>query len=442
MAEWTGLCSTDILVLEAMKDLADPAFLGFRLHTSDFIDHANATTEGVNHPRTSWNGISRFTLEGPPLQEQRAIAGVLSKLQGAVEAQDKIIATLKELKAATLAKLFREGLRGEPLKETEIGEIPESWEVVQIRSLGEIVTGTTPPTSDRGNYGGDIPFIAPGDLGEFRLVRAAQKALSEAGLRRSRALPPRSVLVVCIGSTIGKVGMTLAPASTTNQQINAVICREGQEPEFVHYLMLWNATRIANMATPSPVPILSKGSFGEISVAVPSDDQEAKEIAATLCAIDELMEARVKTRDAADHIFQSMLHLLMTGEVRVTALMEKVPSAKVAELPARYADGRLDESILQEIVRRIVEAVAPEKIILFGSAARAEMGPDSDVDLVVVKCGVHRRKTAQALHLKMRGIAAPVDLIVATPEDLERHKDTIGLIYRSALKEGKVIYAR
>ena len=99
------------------------------------------------------------------------------------------------------------------------------------------------------------------------------------------------------------------------------------------------------------------------------------------------------------------------------------------------------EALLAEIVRRVVEAIAPEKIILFGSAARGEMGPDSDVDLLVIKAGVHRRATAQTIERALVGILIPTDVIVARPEDIERHKETIGLIYRPALREGKVIYA-
>ncbi len=99
------------------------------------------------------------------------------------------------------------------------------------------------------------------------------------------------------------------------------------------------------------------------------------------------------------------------------------------------------DEILQEIVRRIVAAVQPEKIILFGSAAREEMGPDSDLDLLVIKpCG-HRRRTARKIERGLIGIGIPTDVIVAKPEDIERYKDTIGLIYRSALREGKIIYA-
>jgi uncharacterized protein len=100
----------------------------------------------------------------------------------------------------------------------------------------------------------------------------------------------------------------------------------------------------------------------------------------------------------------------------------------------------LSEEILQEIVRRIVAAVQPEKIILFGSAAREEMGPDSDLDFLVIKSCKNRRHTAMKIRRKLIGIGIPKDIIVATPEDIERYKDTIGLIYRPALKEGKVLY--
>lgn len=101
----------------------------------------------------------------------------------------------------------------------------------------------------------------------------------------------------------------------------------------------------------------------------------------------------------------------------------------------------LSEEMLQEIVRRIVEVAKPEKIILFGSAARGEVGPDSDLDLLVIKSCKNRRKTARAIRRKLIGIGVAKDIIVATPEDIERYKDSIGLIYRPALTEGKVIYA-
>jgi type I restriction enzyme S subunit len=220
-----------------------------------------------------------------------------------------------------MAKLFREGLRGEPLKQTEIGEIPESWSLRKIASLGNLVTGTTPATNNPEYYGSDVPFISPGDIGNYRIVRLTGKNISTAGVKVSRPLPFRTVLVVCIGSTIGKVGMTTAEISCTNQQINAIICNETVVPEFVHYLMLWNTDYIRNLSTPSPVPILSKGAFGKGTVACPTDVLEQKQIAKILCAIDDRIETAEAKCNKLGSIFSSMLSLLMTGRVRITGLI-------------------------------------------------------------------------------------------------------------------------
>jgi predicted nucleotidyltransferase len=101
-----------------------------------------------------------------------------------------------------------------------------------------------------------------------------------------------------------------------------------------------------------------------------------------------------------------------------------------------------DPKIIDELIRHIVETVHPLRIILFGSAARDDMGPNSDLDvLVVMPDGTHRRRTAQLLYRKISGLKVPFDILVATPADLEKHKDNIGLVYRMVLREGKEVYA-
>ena len=100
-----------------------------------------------------------------------------------------------------------------------------------------------------------------------------------------------------------------------------------------------------------------------------------------------------------------------------------------------------DTRLLEELVQRIVEAVHPLRIILFGSAARGEMGPNSDLDvLVVMPDGVHRRQTAQLLYRHLMGLGFAKDIVVVTESDLERHGSNPYLIIKPALDEGKELY--
>ena len=104
---------------------------------------------------------------------------------------------------------------------------------------------------------------------------------------------------------------------------------------------------------------------------------------------------------------------------------------------------KTNQKAVDELVQRIVEIVHPLRIILFGSTARGEMGAESDIDvLVVMPSGTHRRKIAQLLYQEARGIGVSFDIIVATPEDLTKHKDNLGLIYRKVLKEGRDVYVQ
>jgi predicted nucleotidyltransferase len=100
-----------------------------------------------------------------------------------------------------------------------------------------------------------------------------------------------------------------------------------------------------------------------------------------------------------------------------------------------------DQALLDEVIRRIVDVARPERIILFGSAARGEASPDSDLDLLVVKSGVSSpRRLAGEIHVQMFGLPVSVDVVVMTPEDLARFGDRIGSIVRPALREGRDIY--
>ena len=157
---------------------------------------------------------------------------------------------------------------GEPRTQTEIGAIPESWEVVQIGEIGRVVTGNTPKTSVPEYYGGPYMFIAPGDISEAQYVTKTNKYVSAEGLKVLRPLPRDAILVVCIG-TIGKAAMTSAKQSVTNQQINAIIPNARAFSHYVYYAVTYRSRSLSALAGRTVIPIVKKSSFAKFPIPLP-----------------------------------------------------------------------------------------------------------------------------------------------------------------------------
>jgi predicted nucleotidyltransferase len=113
----------------------------------------------------------------------------------------------------------------------------------------------------------------------------------------------------------------------------------------------------------------------------------------------------------------------------------------------RPKDSRIEEmqpdgTHIDELIQRIVAVTRPSRILLFGSGARGEMGPHSDLDvLVVVSEGTPRRATAQRIYRNMIGFPVAVDVVVATESDLLKYGDNYSLVFYPALREGREVYA-
>ena len=102
---------------------------------------------------------------------------------------------------------------------------------------------------------------------------------------------------------------------------------------------------------------------------------------------------------------------------------------------------KVPKKVLDEIIQRVVRVAKPEKIVLFGSAARGRMGPNSDVDLLVIKRGkFDRSRLVGDIYMNLHGVGQAVDVILVTPEEVERYRNTHCLIIKPALREGREIY--
>jgi predicted nucleotidyltransferase len=102
--------------------------------------------------------------------------------------------------------------------------------------------------------------------------------------------------------------------------------------------------------------------------------------------------------------------------------------------------GKPDAALLADTVKRIVRVAKPEKIVLFGSAARGTMGPDSDLDMLIIKSGkFNRGRVTTEIYRHLSGEIA-VDALVVTPEEVERYRHSHCLVICPAMREGKVVY--
>ena len=316
-----GFATTEVIPIQEVEGVSDKFFLfHLMLHPAIRSDLAGKMDGTTGRQRLSKEVLGDRLIPLPTLPEQRKIAAVLGLVQRAIEEQARLLALTTELKKTLLHKLFTEGLRGETQKQTEIGPVPESWEMVKIGSLGKVVTGTTPKTKVSEYYAPpEVDFIAPADLGRTRQVYRSEKKISQRGLEVIRCLPKDAVMCVCIGSSIGKIGMTSKADSATNQQINSIICNDKHDPAFVYYLLSYFAEYWRGFATFGPVPILSKGNFENIKIVV-SLPKEEEEIAQCLSSVDAKIEVHMHRKALLNELFCNLLQQLMTAQIRVRDL--------------------------------------------------------------------------------------------------------------------------
>ena len=119
-----------------------------------------------------------------------------------------------------------------------------------------------------------------------------------------------------------------------------------------------------------------------------------------------------------------------------------MPPVSTPIAASETAHRELSPAVLQQAVERIVAAVSPEKIILFGSAARGTMGANSDVDLLVIKAGANAKRPLMAeIYRHLRGVPEAFDIVVATPEEVAEYGEASGYVLSNALREGRTVYA-
>ena len=171
-------------------------------------------------------------------------------------------------------------------------EFTEEWTQCAICDYGNIITGSTPSTNDFSNYdNGTYLWASPTNLGESKFVEQTQTRLTDKGFSKTRRFPVNSIMVTCIGSTIGKMGMSKVEMST-NQQINTIV-PNGHDANFVFYTIQSRFPRYLSSIAVQAVPIISKSAFEKLENYTTSIDEQVK-IGTFLSLLDERIATQTK----------------------------------------------------------------------------------------------------------------------------------------------------
>jgi len=219
-------------------------------------------TTGTTQYKFNKTNFRQLEISFPPIDEQNRI---IAKLDQCFDAIDKA-RTNVERNLQNANDLFQSKLN-------EIfSQKGEGWVEKSLNEIGEIQTGTTPSTKDKSNYGSYIPFVKPAHFNPDGSIDAGDCMLSEDGLKKGRLFPSNSILMVCIGATIGKTGYTETPVSS-NQQINCLTPNKDYSPKLFYYGLIcpFVQKQVAEIgrSAQATLPIINKSKWQELRVNIP-----------------------------------------------------------------------------------------------------------------------------------------------------------------------------
>ena len=250
----------------------------------------------------------------PPLDEQNLI---VKKIESCFEKIDLAISNFK--KSKELIEIYKQSVLSHAFNGKLTNSNLNSWQVKKLCDTSDIITGSTPPKNEPKFYGNEYPFFKPTDLNDGYLVKFARDNLSEAGKQISRQLPPKSVLVTCIGATIGKTGLIRVEGSC-NQQINAIVPKENLLPEYVYFYVI--SAQFQNLilenASSTTLPILNKSKFEALPILLPPLSEQnliAAQIEKRFKAADSALNLIEQNLKKAEILKQSILSKAFNGRL-------------------------------------------------------------------------------------------------------------------------------
>ena len=264
--------------------------------------------------------VKESSIPRPEKDEQKKIAGVLGLVQRAMEQQERLIEKTAELKKTLLHQLFTQGTRGEPQKQTDLGPVPESWEVVKLSEVCTFISGGTPAKQRPDFWEGTIPWASPKDMKRPRLRDVVDHISDEALEDGSRLAPAGSIFVVIRGMILAKdVPVALAEVPMAfNQDMKAIIPGERISSAFLLYALGAFKRNLFEKVGRSAHGTMTLMSTEISSFAIPLPDRKTQEeIATALETVETKFEHYRRKHATLSALFRTLLHQLMTAQLRV-----------------------------------------------------------------------------------------------------------------------------
>ena len=293
-AKFDGVCSSEIWVLQGKKVTND--FLFYLVQSDKFNQIANKTS-GTKMPRADWEYMSEMPFFIPPELEQKKIAEILSTWDEAINLTINLIESKKQFKKALMQNLLTAKI---------------NWHTTTLGNAGEIITGSTPSTTNEKFWNGEVAWITPTDIGDKKDIFIGERSITQDGLKATRELPANSLLVTCIAS-IGK-NAVLKVKGSCNQQINALIPNKNFNVDFLYYLLEFEKEKLKKLAGITATLIISKALFSKFKISFP-DITEQQKIAEVLMACDDEINLLNLKLENLKKQKQGLMQKLLSGKV-------------------------------------------------------------------------------------------------------------------------------
>ncbi len=293
VADFAGVCSGDIYVLEPSSDALMPELLPFICQTDAFFDHAVGTSAGSLSPRTNWKSLASFEFMLPPLQEQSRLLEVLVAANEYRDGLTRVAASAAMAMRSLSKKVFIESRK--QIATTRIGE------VASVRN------GTTPSRKNPDFWQGEVPWLPTGKVNE-RYIEFADECITELALKKCslRIIPKGSTLVAMIGegTTRGKAALLRIDA-TINQNFGAVTPGEMVVPAFLFHQLEACYEPLRHWSHGTNQHALNTKLIAEFPVWIPSIDEQ-KEVVAEIAALETQRIAAEHRRDSFQHVYRKL----------------------------------------------------------------------------------------------------------------------------------------